>query len=167
LGVRLRIRECVPRKNSFLTRTRFVNGGPVALLRHGIVVLAITALVALGCSSTEPDLDSTLNYEATTWLITGAISADAKAEGATLSLVLTNGGRVTGSLFMPASVAGGAAVNANMAGSWAKRGDTIRFSQISQTFVSDFAWLLTPLDLSAADSVDGSFYDVVLSRIFN
>ncbi len=129
-------------------------------------VVVAASLLAVACATTEPEVDDTLDYEPTKWLITGAINADALAEGATLSLVLRVGGRVTGALFIPASVTGGDDLTADMAGSWSKTGDTVRFSQVSRTFVSEVAWLLTPEMLLAADSSNGSFYDVELTRVF-
>jgi hypothetical protein len=53
-----------------------------------------------------------------------------------------------------------------MAGNWSKSGDTIRFNQIARTFVSEVPWILTPAMLVTADSVDGSFYDIELTRFF-
>jgi hypothetical protein len=67
---------------------------------------------------------------------------------------------------MPASIAGGTDLTADMAGNWSKSGDTIRFNQIARTFVSEVPWILTPEMLVTASSVDGSFYDVELTRLF-
>lgn len=124
------------------------------------------AMAGIGCGMAEPESMATLDYEATSWVLSGAINVDALAEGAMLSLILRQGPRVTGTLFMPASVTGGADLTADMAGNWTKSGDTIRFSQVSQTFVSEVPWILTPEMLTTADSVDGSFYEVELTRIF-
>lgn len=125
------------------------------------VAFALTA-----CVPTEPQEEATLDYVPTRWIITGAIEADALAEGATLSLVLEQGGRVNGSLFMPASIVGPEDLTADMAGTWVKRGDTIQFNQIMRTFVSEIPWILSPETLTAADSFEGSFYDVELERVF-
>lgn len=124
------------------------------------------AMVCFGCGTSEPEPVETLDYEATKWVISGAINADALAEGATLSLLLRDGRRVNGTLFMPASIAGGTDLTADMAGNWSKSGDTIRFNQIARTFVSEVPWILTPEMLVTADSVDGSFYDIELTRFF-
>ncbi len=129
------------------------------------MIVALT-MFWFGCGMSEPEPEATLDYEATSWVISGAINADALAEGATLSLVLREGQRVNGTLFMPASIAGGTDLTADMAGNWTKNGDTIRFNQIAQTFVSEFPWILTPDMLTTADSVDGSFYEVELTRFF-
>ncbi len=137
-------------------------------IRLMITVVASGLLVlGLGCRGTEPVVANTLDYEATQWLITGAIDEDALAVGAMLDLVMREGGIVDGMLFMPASITTrGNDFTARLAGSWIKRGDTIRFNEVSLTFVSDFDWILTPENLSAADSVDGSFYDIILTRMF-
>ena len=131
-----------------------------------LTTLSAALILWIACGSTEPEPETTLDYEPTQWLITGAIDVDALQEGAALSLVLREGGIVTGSLFMPSTVTGANDVNANMAGSWMKSGDTLRFNQVSQTFVSEFDWILTAENLTAADSVNGSFYDIVLIRMF-
>jgi hypothetical protein len=129
-------------------------------------LITVSAMACIACGTSEPEPPATLDYEATSWVISGAINADALAEGATLSLLLREGQRVNGTLFMPASIAGGTDLTADMAGNWNKNGDTIRFNQISQTFVSEVPWILTPEMLTTADSVDGSFYDVELTRFF-
>lgn len=123
-------------------------------------------MACIGCGTSEPEPQATLDYEATSWVISGAINADALAEGAMLSLVLREGQRVNGTLFLPASIAGGTDLTADMAGTWTKIGDTVRFNQVSQTFVSEVPWVLTPEMLTTADSVDGSFYEVELTRFF-
>lgn len=128
--------------------------------------LTAIAVICLACGTSDPEPLATLDYEATSWIISGAVNADALAEGATLSLVLEQGPKVNGTLFMPASVTGDTAVTADMAGIWTKSGDTIRFNQVAQTFVAEVPWILTPEMLTTADSVDGSFYEVELSRIF-
>lgn len=126
-----------------------------------LLTLSLTA-----CDTTEPQEEATLDYVPTRWIITGAIEADALAEGATLSLVLEQGGRVNGSLFMPPSIVGPEDLTADLAGTWVKRGDTIQFNQITRTFVSEIPWILSPETLTAADSFEGSFYDVELKRVF-
>lgn len=128
--------------------------------------ITLLMMACIGCGMSEPELQATLEYEATSWSISGAINADALAEGATLSLILRQGPRVNGTLFMPASITGGADLTADMAGNWTKSGDTIRFNQVAQTFVSEVPWILTPEMLTTEDSVDGSFYEVELTRIF-
>ena len=127
--------------------------------------LAVIALVG-GCGTSEPEPEVTLDYAPVQLLISGTINVDALAEGATISLSLREGGFVIGSLFLPAAATGADELTANMAGSWVKRGDTITFNQVSTTFVSEVPWILDPLFLTAADSFDGNFYDVVLERIF-
>ncbi len=133
---------------------------------HRFITLGATLTVAIACGSTEPEPEATLDYETTQWLISsdGTVT-DALAAGAMIDLVMRPG-IVNGMLFIPAAITGTTDFSANLAGSWIKKGDTIRFNEVSLSFVSDLDWILTPETLSAADSVDDSFYDIVLTRIF-
>jgi len=131
-----------------------------------IGVVGFLILWGFACSNEVTEAEATLEYDVTRWVISGTINADALAAGGTLELVLREGGFVNGSLYEPAAVTGNIGVTSDMAGTWIKRGDTVRFSQVTQTFVSDIAWILTPEMLTAADSHDGNFYEVELTRRF-
>jgi hypothetical protein len=60
-----------------------------------------------------------------------------------MRIVLNRNGTMTGTLEVPASItAPEPAINADMAGTWVRTGNTIRFQQQADTFVRDATWTI-------------------------
>lgn len=124
----------------------------------------------LGCgNSNEPDPDPNLNvtYHAIAWTITEAgVETDALAAGATLEMGLTEDGRVSGTLFMPAAINNGVDLTADMGGTYTISQDILRFAQTADTFVRDVAWDVDGQQLVADEVVDGADVLLILSTVF-
>ena len=105
--------------------------------RIGGVLVAATLLACGSDNSTEPGLALEGNYTATQWQTSGSSGqTNQLIAGSTLNIALNTNGTTTGHLHIAAS-GGNPAVEADMAGTWAKSGNTVTFSQSADTFVRD------------------------------
>ena len=122
----------------------------------------------LGCgNSTEPEPNVTISYRAIGWTITEAgMETNALQAGATLVLDLTEDGRVSGTLFMPAAINDGADLTADMAGTYSISQGILRFAQTADTFVREVEWSVDEQELTADEDVGGAAVVVVLSTVF-
>jgi len=110
-----------------------------SILRHRVIsLLSLAIMAACSDTGTEPTMASVAGtYNATSFATTSAGSTTNQlARGATLTLLLSAQGTVTGTLFIPADGTNGT-VNESMAGSWALNGSTVSFTQSADTFVRD------------------------------
>jgi hypothetical protein len=134
-------------------------------LRRTIAAALLATAGACG-STTEPDpLVGT--YLATTFQISqpGQSTANVLAAGGSLGLNVANNYVTTGTLIVPASLAGGTTFTASMAGIATKTGATVIFSQSADSFVRDLTFTLVESRLEARSQTLGSTtYDIVLSR---
>jgi len=109
-------------------------------LRIGVVLVTATAL-ACGSDTTEPRIALEGNYTATQWVTTGSSGqTNQLSVGSTLNITLNSNGTTTGHLH----VAGSPAFDADMAGTWAKSGNTVTFSQSADTFVRNMPFTVVP-----------------------
>ena len=67
--------------------------------------------------------------------VTGGVTTDQLAAGATLTLALAANGSVTGRRSVPNGDEGGGNLDESMAGTWVLSGGSVTFSQTADTFV--------------------------------
>lgn len=97
---------------------------------------------------------TTEDGETTDWL----------SEGATLEIELAANGTTTGHLFVPGADEDGRDLDADLAGSWTLKGDTVRFSQQADTFVRDMPFLVIDNELKGDATFSEARVQVVLVR---
>lgn len=109
---------------------------------HGVYrisLLPVALIFVIACSDgdpTGPTLSTVAGtYDATTFTVQGD---DILAAGASLTLVLGEGGAVGGNLLVPATAGG--PLDADMTGTWTLVGDSISITQAADTFVRDADW---------------------------
>jgi hypothetical protein len=129
-------------------------------------LLAASLLVAASaCGSTDAS-PLAGNYVATTFQVTptGQSMIDVIAQGGTLGISIADDNSTSGTLFIPASVAG-EALTESMTGTAVQTGNTVRFTQTSDTFVRDLTFTLNGSTLQAVNQVlSGATFNVVLTR---
>lgn len=91
-------------------------------------------------------------------------TTDWLARGASLNIELAAEGTTTGRLLIPGGNEDGSDFDASMAGSWALKGDTVRFQQDADTFVRDMPFLVQGGRLIGSRNFGGIEVDVTLSR---
>ncbi|MDQ3557170.1 MAG: hypothetical protein M3409_10420 [Gemmatimonadota bacterium] len=131
-----------------------------------IPFLAAAVLLFGGCGdATGPTLASVAGeYRATTFTVTEqGTTLDVLAAGGTLRIDLDAGGTSTGRLFLPGLDEDGSDFDASMNGTWALRGDTVRFDQGADTFVGDAPFVVRGERLEA-EFGSGARVRVVLTR---
>lgn len=131
---------------------------------------AVTAaLGVLGCSSSTGTIprNTVITYTAILWTITDTgVETNALQAGATLDLELTEDGRVSGTLFMPAAINNGADLTADMTGTYTITQGILRFAQTADTFVREVGWDVDGQQLIASEVVDGADVFLILSTVF-
>ena len=114
------------------------------LINRQILALGIVlGAAACGGSSSGPAPGAAVgSYTATSFTTTGASGQrNELVAGSTLLINLAADGTTTGHLHV-AGTGGGAAIDADMAGTWTQNGSVVRFTQSADTFVRsmDFTW---------------------------
>ena len=135
------------------------------MFRQLVIGLGALALVA-GCdSSTAPSVaDVAGSYSAQAFVTTtNGVDTDELGRGATLTLVLSPGGSVTGQLHIPAN-ATNPALDADMAGSWALSGRIVTFTQSADTFVRNMTFAFVNNTLSGTAVFSGTRVQLLLGR---
>jgi hypothetical protein len=94
------------------------------------------------------------NGQTTDWL----------ARGASLKIDLAADGTTTGRLLVPGGDEDGSDLDASMVGNWTLKGDTVRFQQNADTFVTDMPFLVQGGRLVGSSTFGGIDVDVTLSR---
>ena len=133
-------------------------------------LLALTFAATSGCrGATQPDpLVGT--WLATTFRVTptGQGEKDVLGAGGTLGLNIVpvdSTFLATGTVILPASVTGGAALIASLAGPAVRTGNTVRLTPTADSFVRDLVFTLVENRLEAVNQVvGGTRYDVILTR---
>lgn len=138
-----------------------------------ISLLALTGV--LGCAGpavgpsatekdTEPGVDVAGSYGAKTIMTTrDGVTTDQVAAGVTLTLVLTERGTTSGQLLVPAD-AGGTGVPVDLTGAWELEGNTVRFVQAAETFLTRIPFQAAPRQLAGEATIGGTGFQVVLTR---
>jgi hypothetical protein len=137
------------------------------MARHLIGSLALLPVLAACGESTESETSIAGTWQATTLRVTqsGQAPADILPQGASLSITINADNSTSGTLVLPASFTGGAALNASMAGTAVLNGVTVMFSQAADTFVRELTFTLSGTMLSASDQMaGGDTWTVVLTR---
>ncbi len=137
-------------------------------LRRISTTLAVASVLA-ACGSDTPTQANTLagSYRATTFRVTptGQSAMDILAQNGTFTITVGADNATTGSLFLPASVTGGAALTASMAGTAVRTGSSIQFQQLADTFVRDLVWTVSGNALTVVDQEAGSArFTITLAR---
>ncbi len=135
-----------------------------------ISVATMLLSVAAACGSdksTGPDMgDVAGSYDATVLTVTQAdVQHDFIAAGATVHLVLDEGGTTSGHLFIPASdLSHGEALDADMAGSWTLDNTIVHIAQSADTFIRDVPLTVDGNDLTGDATFDDVQVHLVMSR---
>jgi hypothetical protein len=133
-------------------------------MRRVVCGLAAALIIgAAGCGDSTGVTDVTGSYEATQFTFAGAVTGDVLAAGGSLSLMLSDGGTVSGQVDVPASVGG--PFQADLAGTYTVSGDTVWFDQTADTFVRDVPWLIDDNRLRGSGTFSGVAITVVLERL--
>lgn len=133
-------------------------------LNH-VLRLGLFGAAAFSCSdSTEPDESVVGSYAATTFTLSGDVNGDVLAAGGGMTITLATDLTTRGSLFVPASLNEGEDFNADMAGTYTRTGDVLRFTQDADTFVRDVNWQVGSNQLSGTGTFSDVTITVVLTR---
>jgi len=108
-------------------------------------------------------------YSAIVFTVTPAGQApiDVLAKGGNLTIAIDGDNGATGTLDLPASVAGGTAFSANMKGTAIVNGGTLHFQQDADTFVRNLNWTIVgPQQISVSNQVvSGTTYTITMIRL--
>jgi hypothetical protein len=118
--------------------------------------IGASVLVA-GCdSSTDPSVEDIAgSYSALAFVTTfNGVNTDELSRGATLTLILSSSGSVTGQLHIPADAVS-PTLDADMAGTWALSGRVVTFTQSADTFIRNMSFVFVDGTLNG-DAVFGS-----------
>ena len=127
-------------------------------------LLLVAGTAACGYGTESVRLDGT--YVATVFRVTpqGQSQIDVLGAGGSLTITIATSNAVTGTMVIPASVSGGP-LSASMAGTAARDGDEVTFTQAADTFVRDLSWTLSAQGLSVTGQAAGSAaFTITLSR---
>ena len=131
-------------------------------------VVPFLAAALLGCSDSTTEPTSIAgSYTASTFTLTptGSTSRDVLAAGGSLTINIASSNAITGTLNVPASVTGGSAFVADMAGTATVTGSTVRFTQSADTFVRDLNWTIQGNTLRVTNQTAGSAsFTITLTR---
>lgn len=130
-----------------------------------ILVVLLVGVLACGESAGPNSTNGVVgSYVATTFTLDqGGPLIDLLSAGSSLTLTLTSAGSTTGTLFVPASVAGGADFLADMSGTYQVVGNTVTFQQNADTFVRDATWSIAGNTLTTTFT-SGETITVVLTK---
>ncbi|HLB37993.1 MAG TPA: hypothetical protein VJL31_15580 [Gemmatimonadales bacterium] len=105
------------------------------------------------------------SYNATTFTTReGGVTIDRLAQGALLDIVLQADSTTTGRLFVPDGAEDGGDFDANLAGTWVLRGDTVEFDHMADTFVRDMPFVFSNNKLTGERTFGTTTVLVVLSK---
>ena len=133
-----------------------------------VVLLTLATGWSSACGSDSPSQPSSLAgvYTATVFRVTptGQSPIDVLAQGGSLSITIASDNTATGTLSLPASIAG-TAFSASMAGTVVQTGTTVRFEQTTDTFVRDLTFTVVGNTLQATNQVAGvGSFTITLTR---
>ena len=133
----------------------------------------MVASAAAGCGSNTPadmDPNSSLagSYHATVFSVTptGQAAIDVLAANGSFVITISAANALSGLLSIPASVTGGSALSADMAGTAVVTGATVTFQQNADTFVRDLEWTRVGTSLTVVAQAAGSAsFTITLARL--
>jgi hypothetical protein len=143
----------------------------ISAARHRVRLLALVTLASAwvsGCGSDSPTQPSSLagTYVATVFRVTptGQSTVDVLAAGGSLSVTIASDNTASGTLSLPASIAG-TPFNESMAGTVVQSGSTVKFQQSADTFVRDLTFTIVGNTLQATNEVAGAgSFTITLTR---
>jgi hypothetical protein len=143
----------------------------ISAARHRARLLALVTFASAwvsGCGSDSPSQPSSLagTYVATVFRVTptGESTIDVLAAGGSLSVTIASDNTASGSLSIPASVAG-TPFTASMAGTVVQSGSTVQFQQTADTFVRNLTFTIVGNTLQATSQVAGAgSFTITLTR---
>jgi len=143
----------------------------ISAARHRARLLALVTFASAwvsGCGSDSPSQPSSLagTYVATVVRVTptGDSTIDVLAAGGSLSVTIASDNTASGSLSIPASVAG-TPFTASMAGTVVQSGSTVQFQQTADTFVRNLTFTIVGNTLQATSQVAGAgSFTITLTR---
>ena len=130
-----------------------------------MMALVVVAAAACGYGTESVRLDGT--YVASVFRVTpqGQSQIDVLGAGGSMTLTIGSNNAVTGTLVVPGSVTGGAPLSESMAGTAARDGDEVTFTQSADTFVRDLTWTLSAEGLRVTNqTAGGASFTLTLSR---
>jgi hypothetical protein len=135
----------------------------LARFRHAYFGAWVLLLAACG-DATGPE-GVAGSYTATTFTtVQSGNTTNVLTAGGSLSINLTADGATTGQLFVPASVNGGTALNASMAGTFTVTNGIVTFTQSADSFVRDMPFTVSGKTLTGSKVFSGTTVNVVLIR---
>ena len=134
--------------------------------RFLFALAVVCGLTMAACKDTNEPLGLSGSYVATTWLFgpTGQAPTNVLQAGGSMSLQIAADNTTAGSLNVPASITGGAALIADMKGTATQTGDTVRFTQAANSFVRSHYWIMANNTLRFERTIDGTTMLLVLTR---
>ena len=133
-----------------------------------LLLLGLSSTALPGCGSDTPSQPSSIagTYTATVFRVTptGQPPIDVLAQGGSLSVAIASDNTASGSLSLPASVAG-TPFSASMAGTVVQTGTAVKFQQTADTFVRDLTFNIVGNTLQTTDQVAGvGSFTITLTR---
>lgn len=89
---------------------------------------------------------------------------DVLASGGSLSMALAENGTTSGRLLVPGGGENGQTLDADMAGTWSRTGNVVRFTQTADTFVRDGSWAVETGSLRTTLVSGGTVVTAVLLK---
>ena len=135
-----------------------------------LAALLLGTLWSAGCVNTQTGAEETVTgtFVATILTVTlsGGSPVDALAAGGSMHVTVNEDGTTSGSLSLPASVTGGAAVSLNLEGTAVITGLTVRFNTTADSFMRSVIFSRQSELLLIADNqaVAGTAYTIALLR---
>ena len=133
----------------------------MSLMKTGMTVTALAALVACGSDTTALSNDPVVGpYFATEFVTTGSFGQiNQLGAGSTATIDLLANGTTTGHLHVVATAAS-PAFDADLAGTWRRTGNVVTFSQNADTFLRDMDFNVVPASTGVALEADQVFSGV-------
>lgn len=140
-----------------------------SLIARAPIFLGVAAILACGTDAAAPTASMAGTYSATQFRTTGSSGqTDQLGAGSTLSLILNANHTLSGHMHLAATSAS-PLFDADMAGTWAQTGSTVRFTSASDTFVNNMTFDIVPYgnswQLVGTTTFSGTLIEITLSQI--
>jgi len=118
---------------------------------------ALVLLLACGGDSFTPTEETVAGtYEASAFTATSFNgTTDLLLAGAIVDATLAPDGTTTGRLFLPGGAEDGSDLDEDLTGTWTLTGDTVRFNQTTDTFITDVEFIAGRNTLTAEGTFSG------------
>jgi len=131
---------------------------------------ALSIAIALGACGGEDSFSPSIStvsgsYTAITFTVTSSVgTTDLLALGSTVATTLAADGTTSGRLFVPGGDEDGSDLDVNLAGTWTLSGDTVTFTTVGDTFLTDVEFTAGRGRLSGEETFNGTTIRLVLGR---